>query len=334
MKKKNVTIKDIAKHAKVSKSTVSRVLNDTTPVAEEKRIAVLEAMKTMNFEPNIFAQGLASGQTKTIGVMTQNIGSPIYDAISQGILFSLTKTSYSAIFADGKWETQAGKAAIDTLQSRKVDGMIVVGSTLESEELEPLKDQLPTIIVGREIPGWENHCLFIDNELAAFEATRHLIDLGHQKIAHIAGIANHQDSIRRQAGFRRAMKEANIPVDERLVCDGDFDGCSGVMAVEKLLASGSRFTAIFAANDMTAYGARLALYRRGIRVPEEVSIIGFDDQAESAFFTPPLTTVRQPAKEMGIDAAQAMVNLINKRPYTLSSMATEVIVRESTRMRT
>ncbi|QEG20943.1 LacI family DNA-binding transcriptional regulator [Mariniblastus fucicola] len=333
MNKKSVTITDIAKRANVSKSTVSRVINNSTPVNPEKRDAVLAAMKELHFEPNIFARGLASGQSRTIGVMTQNIGSPFYDAISQGILTSLATTDYSPIFADGRWRAETGIAAAETLLGRMVDGLIVVGSRLPEDELDELKDRVPTLIVGREIDGWENLCLFLDNERAGYEATKLLIGLGHKQIVHISGIEDHQDAIRRKAGYRRALEEAGLPVDPELICDGEFDGDSGVNAIENLLNKGIKFTAVFAANDMTALGARLALYRRGIRVPEDVSIVGFDDQAESAFFTPPLTTVKQPANEMGVAAAVAMIKLIADEEYKLPNLESKVVVRESTMAR-
>ena len=328
--KKNVTISDIAAHANVSKSTVSRVLNDTTPVTEEKRKAVLAAMKEMNFEPNIFARGLASGQSYTIGVVTQNLGSPFYDSISQGVVSGLADTAYSPIFADGQWQTDIGKAVVKTLIGRMVDGLIVIGSRLTPDFLEDLKQTIPTLLVGTQMDGWENLCLFIDNEQSGFEATQHLIELGHTKIAHITGITEHQDSIRRLKGYRRALKEANIKVDEDLICEGNFDGESGVSGVEQLLKRGKPFTAIFAANDTTAFGARLALFRRGIRVPEDVSIVGFDDQNEAAFFTPPLTTIRQPAEEIGNAAADTLVKLINKQEYETKKLKAKLIVREST----
>ena len=299
-----------------------------------KREAVLAAMKELNFEPNIFARGLASGQSKTIGVMTQNIGSPFYDAISQGILATLPETGYSPIFADGRWRPETSIAAAETLLGRMVDGLIIVGSRLNEEDLGKLTDRVPIVIVGREINGWGNRCLYLDNERAGFEATRHLINLGHERIIHIAGIKDHQDAIRRKAGYRRALEEANIAYDPELVFDGEFDGNSGVIAVNSFLAKGTKFSAIFAANDMMAFGARLALYRRGIRVPEDISIIGFDDQAESAFMTPPLTTVRQPANEMGVAAADAMIKLIAEEEYTLPKLSPSIAVRESTRMRT
>ncbi|MCL4159701.1 UNVERIFIED_CONTAM: hypothetical protein GTU68_044001 [Idotea baltica] len=214
--KRNITISDIARHANVSKSTVSRVINGTTKVNQEKKEAVLAAMKEMSFEPNVFAQGLASGSSKTIGVLTQNIGSPIYDAISQGVLNSLTKSTYSPIFADGQWKPDVGHAAVETLLGRKVDGLIVIGSVLPRSELDRVNSILPTIVVGREVEGWQNQSLFIDNEQAGFDATKHLIELGHRRIAHIAGIKDHQDSVRRMAGYKRALKESNIDIDEDL----------------------------------------------------------------------------------------------------------------------
>lgn len=333
MNRKTTTITDIAKRANVSKSTVSRVINDSTPVNSVKREAVLEAMKELNFEPNVFARGLASGQSMTIGVMTQNIGSPFYDAISQGILSSLSKTSYSPIFADGRWRSETGIAAAETLLGRMVDGLIIVGSRLTQDQLDRLKNRGPILIVGRQVEGWDNRCLFLDNEQAGYDATKHLIDLGHKQIAHIAGLENHQDAIRRKAGYIRALKEANIEVDQELIHGGEFDGNSGVVAIENLLSKGKKFSAVFAANDMTAFGARLALYRRDIRVPEDISIIGFDDQAESEFFSPPLTTVKQPANEMGEAAADAMIKIITNKEHKLPVVESKVVIRESTQAR-
>lgn len=309
------------------------MINETTPVNPDKKEAVLAAMKELNFEPNIFARGLASGQSKTIGVMTQNIGSPFYDAISQGILTSLSTTEYSPIFADGRWRSETGIAAAETLLGRMVDGLIIVGSRLPQDTLDVLQSRVPMLVVGRQISGWDNRCLFLDNEQAGYEATKHLIELGHERIVHICGIKDHQDAIRRCDGYRRAMTEANLPVDPELICEGEFDGNSGVSAVQSLLAKSIKFSAIFAANDMTAMGARLALYRTGIRVPDDVSIVGFDDQAESAFVAPPLTTVKQPAHEMGIAAADAMIKLIAGEDVKIPKLESKLIIRESTRKR-
>lgn len=331
MSKKNTTITDIAKRANVSKSTVSRVINNSTPVNEEKRQAVLEAMEELNFEPNIFARGLAGGQSFTIGVMTQNIGSPFYDSISQGILATLPSTEYSAIFADGRWSPETGMAAAETLLGRRVDGLIVVGGSIPDEELESLKERVPVLLVGREISGWEEQCLFVDNEQAGYLATLHLIELGHRQIVHITGLSDHQDAIRRKAGYSRALREHNIDPNDDLIVEGQFDAESGEAAVNQLIANKVEFTAIFAANDMTAMGARLALFRHSVGVPEKVSIVGFDDQAESAFSTPPLTTIKQPAMELGKAAVESMVKLIAGLEYSVPEFEATVTERESTR---
>lgn len=331
--KKNITISDIADQAKVSQATVSRVINGTAKVSEEKKTAILAAMKEMNFEPNVFAQGLASGSSKTIGVLTQNIGSPIYDAISQGVLAHLTPSSYSPLFADGQWKSDVSKAAVQTLIGRKVDGLIAIGDVLSREDIDKIGEQLPIVIAGWEVKNWEKQCLFIDNEKAGYDATKHLLDLGHRKIAHIAGIDDHQDAVLRLAGYERALTEAGVQIDRDLIFPGNFDGNSGVMAVESFLTKSKSFSAIFAANDMMAFGAILALSRRGFRVPEDISIIGFDDQDESSFTNPPLTTVRQPGRELGTAAASVLLKLIHEEEFEVPDFETEIIVRDSTRVR-
>ncbi len=329
MEPKKVTIQDIAEKANVSKSTVSRVINNSTPVNERKKKAVLSAMKTMNFQPNVFARGLAGGFSMTLGIVTQNIGSPFFDTVTQGIIHSLVGTSYSPIFVDGQWDRETARSGINTLLGRQVDGLIIVGGNMSKELMDKIKEKTPCIFVGPELENWDNQCVFIDNFDAAYKATKFLIDAGHRDIAHITGIPDQPDSISRLKGYQQALADNNIRYAEELAYEGNFDAPSGVLAIESLLMRGKSFTAIFAANDMTAYGARLGLHRRGIRVPEDVSIIGFDDQAESAFVTPPLTTVRQPAFEMGHAAGSALVKLLKNEPYDLPVLKAELQVRES-----
>lgn len=326
---KRVTIRDIAKKANVSKSTVSRVLNDTTPVAPEKETAVLAAMKELNYQPNIFARGLAGGRSLTIGTLTQNVGSPFYANIMRGIISGLEGSPYSAIFADGRWQADIEEKALQIFLGRRVDGLIVVGGTLNSETLNKISEQIPVIVIAREVSGLENRCLFFDNFQAAYDATRFLIDAGHQRIAHIAGVPTHQDSERRLAGYKQALLDAGIDINEKLIVEGNFRRQSGIIAAEALLSSGHTFSAIFAANDQMASGVRLALFRKGIRVPEDISLIGFDNQPESAYMTPPLTTIRQPGDELGEAAAQYMLHIVKQKPYTPPTFQTELIIRES-----
>jgi LacI family transcriptional regulator len=323
------TIQDIADLANVSKATVSRVLNNSSLVTTQKRIAVEDAMNELNFQPNVMAQSLAGGRSMTIGVLTQNFGSPFYDSVSQGVIDGLSDTGYSPIFADGQWKQNTEREVIGTLVGRKVDGLILIGGDVPVSKLNELRDQLPTIVVARELDDWENQCIHVDNVDAGYRATKHLIDFGHREIALIHGIRNHPDAVQRFEGYSKALADAGIELNSNLVYSGDFSAQSGVLAVNSLLAQSTHFSAVFAANDMVAFGARLALHRHGIRVPEDVSIIGFDDQAEAAFMTPPLTTMRQPAVEMGVASAAALVKLIDGESYELPRLPIELQRRES-----
>ena len=329
MKLNGTTIQDIAELAKVSKSTVSRVLNEKSVVNHNTRRTVLEAMNRLGYEPNAFARSLASGRSMTVGVVTQKIGSPFYDMIMQGVIQGFAGTGYSPLFVDGQWEEGTELEVIRTVLGRKVDGLLLLGGDISSDDLNDLRERLPTIIVGKEVPGWKNQCVYIDNVSAAYDATKHLIDQGHKHIAIIQGIQHHQDSIRRYEGYVKAHQNAGIELDPELILEGNFSAQSGVVAVNSLLMKGKSFSAIFCANDMVAYGARLALQRKGIRVPEDVSIVGFDDQAESAFVSPPLTTVRQPGAEMGVMAAKGLVNLMEGKECELPVLKAELQCRES-----
>ena len=324
-----VTIQDIARIAGVSKSTVSRVLRGRVPVNADKAKAVRDATARLGFQPNPVAQSLASGRSLTIGVLTQKMGSPFYDAIAQGVIAGLAESEYSPIFADGQWESSREQNAILALVGRRVDGLVLIGGSLSSEEIAELSGGLPTVIVARMFPEGPHCSISVDNIGGAFLATQHLLENGHQRIAIIRGIASHVDSIDRYAGYKNALLAAGLIPDRRLVVDGDFSAESGIAGVEKLLAQQHEFTAIFAANDLTAFGARLALQRHGKRVPEDVSIVGFDDQLEAAYMTPPLTTVRQPAREMGQQAAQGILKLLSDGHFSSVVMHGEMIIRES-----
>ena len=327
--KKNITISDIAKHANVSKSTVSRVLNANTPVNEEKKQRVLAAMKELDYRPNLVAQNLARGSSMTLGIVTQQIGSPFYDIVSQGIISGLSETNYAPVFADGQWDMEKELKAVHTLVDRYVDGLIIVGGRLSETELKSLEETHPIVFVGRRVTGFEDRTVRVDNLAAAEELTEYLIHNGHREIAYIQGLESQVDAIDRLAGYRAALEKHNIEFNPELVVHGDFQSESGKQAVSQLLSKDISFTAIFAANDEMAYGARLKLYESAIQVPEAVSIVGFDNQPASAYMTPPLTTVEQPAFEMGVEAAQQLLAMINKQERTIGTFKTKLIERKS-----
>ncbi len=326
----NATISDIARRAEVSISTVSRVLSGTTKVTDAKRRAVLEAVTDLNYQPNVFARGLASGQSLTIGVLTQNFGSPFYDGIIQGVVRGLNRTDYFPIFADGQWRSDIELEAILAMMRRQIDGLIVIGGFLVPEELEKLARDIPLVIVARRLAGFEENCVCIDNVQASYVATQHLIELGHRRIAHISGRLDHPDARDRQQGYIMAIEEAGIQPNPELIIEGNFRRQSGVLAIDMLLLRGVAFSAIFAANDQMAHGARLGLYRRGLRVPEDLSLVGFDDDSAAAFMIPPLTTVRQPAVELGHEASKIILARLKGETASPARLKSELIVREST----
>jgi LacI family transcriptional regulator len=286
-------------------------------------------MKSLGYQPNVFARGLASGRSMAVGVITQQIGTPVYSMIIQGLIHGFGGTGYSPLIADGQWKEGTELDAIQSVVDRHVDGLVLIGAGISLPELNSLRTQLPTIVVAKQIPGWSDQCVYVDNRAAAYDATRHLIDFGHRKIAMICGIKHHPDAINRLEGYSMALAEAGIELDPLLIQEGDFTAQSGLIGVNGLLARGRPFTAVFCANDMMAFGARLALQRHGIRVPDDVSIVGFDDQAESSYVSPPLTTVRQPGVEMGELAARTLLKMIQGEPCKVPILHGELQYRES-----
>lgn len=324
-----VTIQDIAKAANVSKSTVSRVLNGTATVAPAKKQAVLEATDRLGFKPNQMAQNLARGRSMTIGVLTQLIGSPFYDTVAQGVIAGLSGTGYSPIFVDGQWQQDEELVGIRALLGRQVDGLVLIGGDVSADDITELCGDLPTVVVARQLPGDQHNCVYMDNVDGGYQATKHLIEHGHRDIAIICGLAHHPDAVDRLSGYKQALGEADMAPRDELILSGDFSADSGIRAVEQLYEDGTRFSAIFASNDIMAFGARLQLSRLGLEVPGDVSLVGFDDQMESAYMTPPLTTVHQPAREMGAEATKAVLAVIGGDSIESHRVVGELTVRES-----
>jgi LacI family transcriptional regulator len=297
-------------------------------VSTAKRGAVLAVIEQVHYQPSAVAQWLARGTSQAFGVLTEDLASDFYGQALKGIEAGLRNSGYHAIFASGKEPAEA-EASIEMLLRNRVSALIAVGFFRE-ERLRELAGKLPFINVGPRIAGLEERCAVADNLNGAYEATRHLIALGHRRIVHIAGPSSHQHSADRVLGFNKALQEARIKPDVRLVVEGDFESASGARAIESLLRRRIAFTAVFAANDPMAYGAMHALFVRGLKVPRDVSIVGFDDRPQSAFTTPALTTVRQPEIDMGAAAVAALLRELRGEPGSLPPFATPLIVREST----
>ncbi len=328
-----VRLEEVARRAGVSPSTVSRILNGTARVRESKRQAVEQAIADLDYHPNVMARGLARGRTMSVGVITQDIASPFYNETLKGIEDSLAGAGYAPLFVSGHWNGVKEAERMALLVARRVDGLIVLTGMIDDATLLGYALRLPLVVTGRNLQGPNVVSIQLGNEQAAFDATRYLIELGHTRIAHISGPESNVDAQARLAGYQRALTEAGLPVDERLIAAGDFHEASGLLALNQLLETRLNFTALFIANDQMAYGARLALYRKGIRVPEDVSLIGFDDLPASLYTTPPLTTVRQPVYDLGRAAGEAMLRMIQGQEVSIPALPLQVIVRESAQRR-
>lgn len=326
-----ITLEMVAKEAGVSPSTVSRILNGTATVSEDKRRAVELVIARRNFKPNAMARGLAKGRAMSIGVLTQFIESPFYGEALRGIEDALAGTSFIPLFVSGHWNLEDEVERMALLQARGVDGVIVLTGQLSDAQLIDYARRMPIVITGRALQGHNLASLTVDDFKGGYQATEHLIQYGHSRIAYISGPTNHPDSQARLRGYRQALQDAGLPIDASLILQGDFLESGGALAINQLISTRCEFTAVFAANDQMAYGARLALYRLKLNVPDDISLIGFDDLPHSSTSLPPLTTVRQPVYDIGKLAAEAMLKLINGEAVTMAAPSLELIIRESTR---
>lgn len=326
-----VTLEQVAQAAGVSPSTVSRILNGTAVVAEDKRAAVDAAIARLGFVPNPVARGLAGGRTLSVGVVTQTIDSPFFGGALRGVEDELSRAGYSPLFVSGHWNAEQEVRCIDMLRSRRVDGIIVLAGRLPDSALSAFAQQLPIVVTGRNLIAPGLYALNFDNFEGGRLATHHLLMLGHRRIAFISGDPRHPDAQERLRGYRAALQAAGLPFDDDLVVPGQYTEDSGRMAVERLVDSRESFTAIFAANDQMAFGAALALHRRNLRVPDDVSLVGFDDVVGALYTLPPLSTVHHPVYELGQFAAGAMLQMLAGETPTAKLPPPRFISRESSR---
>jgi LacI family transcriptional regulator len=298
------TIKDVARLAKVSVSTASRVLNGVVPVTETKRLAVLDAIERLGYRPNVFARSLATNRSGGIGVVVNELSSPMYAAIIQGIEDVIEGQGLHMIVSSGHATRQLERTAYQFVMERRTDALILqLEATPDDDILAWTRQETPIVIVGRHIEELADRCIHLDNVYGGCLATRYLLERGHRRIAHITGNMAIKDARDRVDGYRQALFEAGIPHDGSLLVEGNFVEAGGHSGMQRLLDRDTGFTALFAANDQTAAGAMDVLRARGLRVPDDVSVIGFDDVFLARYVYPPLTTIRQPLVEMGQAAA-------------------------------
>jgi LacI family transcriptional regulator len=333
------TIEDVAKLADVSIKTVSRVINNEPFVAEATRAKVMTAMQELGYAPNISAQRLASGRSRVIGLVSQfafhNITWDYVNSVQLGVLEECRKHEYGMLINPCDSERPEDQQGILRLVAqRKVDGFILIppadNSTSLLEELQARRIPFVRLAPRDRQSPWPY--VTPDDRQGAYDMTQHLLSQGHKRIGFIIGDSRHQASHDRLAGFRDALEAHKVQLDATLVQQGDFTFASGIACGRALLEARPRPTAIFAGNDNMAVGVLAVAHQLGISVPEDLSVAGFDDVPLAQQLWPPLTTVRQPIRELAQWATGLLIDLIEETPLSTAHhvLATELVIREST----
>lgn len=303
-----ITIKDVAKLAGVSVATVSHVVNETRFVSDETKGKVKAAMQELSYKPNAIARSLRRKESKIIGLVLPDNTNPYFAEIAWSIEYASRNLGYSVILCNSDGDVKKEAAYINVLIEKQVDGVILVAAGDSTANFIKLKERnIPTVMVDRNSPSVNADSVQIDNAFYGEIATSHLIELGHKKIACITGPRDVTPSFDRVDGYKKALKLNNIPVRDDYIVKGDFKPHGGYLAAGKLLDSNDPPTAIFACNDLMAFGVIHAATEKNVTVPKKLSIVGFDDIYLSTYSNPPLTTIKQLRLEMGDEAVNALV---------------------------
>lgn len=330
-RKSSITIRDVAKQASVSVATISRYINQTAPVSPEVAAKVQAAMTALKFVPQASARRLATHKTNTLGLLVTNLHdyfSPMFSGIE-----SVTREAGFDLLISSAPHSGQRKEFPYPLGPHNTDGLLVFWDSLSKAGLARAHEmEFPVVLIHQSPPeGLSIPCVTVENKAASKRMVEHLIEAhGRRRIVFLRGPENNEDSYWRETGYRQALAAHGLAFDAQLTAAGDYDRAAAQASINTLLAAGVEFDAVFAADDESALGALAALQAAGKRVPEAVSVVGFDDQRLSAYLTPPLTTVRAPTEAVGRAAAQQLLKLIRTgRAEPLILLPTEIIIRRS-----
>jgi LacI family transcriptional regulator len=329
-----VTIKDIAKKAGVSYSTVSRALNNDKIIKQETRERIARIAREMGYKPNAIARGLVMKETNTLGLVIPDITNPFYPEVARGIEECANEYGYTIFLCNSNWDSVKENKYIDILQSKRVDGIIVAPV---SQELDIIRKtyaaSMPVVFVGKKIEFSNSSYVVIDNRKGGFIATEYLLNKGYTRIAFIGGLEKDSTNHDRLMGYQDALKINNIPVDPSIIKQGSFKRESGYDSMISLLEQGNEIQAVFAGNDVIAFGVMQAIRAKGLRIPEDIAVVGFDNIPISGYPEISLTTVDQDKYKIGRLAAEMAINYIKNSEDTWESKAVvlepKLVVRNS-----
>jgi DNA-binding LacI/PurR family transcriptional regulator len=329
---RQLSIKDIARLARVSHPTVSRALQNSPLVNAKTAEKIRRIADEAGYRASAVARGLVTQRTRTIGLVVTTVADPFASEVVCGIEQTANDHGYSVFLADSNADPERERKVVRAFAERRVDGIIVTSSRVGALYLPMLEEmQVPIVLVNDQYPGAFVHSVMIANVEGMRAATGHLIDLGHRRIAYMGDQFGYQSDAERLAGYRAALETAGLPAPAELIANGDGRPEGAMAAMDKLLALSQRPTAVCCYNDMTALGAMRQIRARGLRVPEDISVAGFDDLFFAAYLEPPLTTVRQPMRRMGQMAMESLCRLMSgEESVPQVTVEGELILRAST----
>jgi LacI family repressor for deo operon, udp, cdd, tsx, nupC, and nupG len=333
-----VSIKDIAKSLGVSHSTVSRALRDSALVTPATRERIKTAAHEMGYTPDAQARSLVTGRSRTVGVVVTTIADPFVAEVVQGVETTAHDHGYTVVLSGSGSEPVREIAAVQMLSSKRVDGLIVTSSRIGALYLDHVERLgVPVVLINNhnEQSGHYTYTVTVDNHHGGLLAMEHLLARGHRRIAYVTGPEDHSSDMERMGAYRQALEAHGLPVEPGLILRGNGWPDGGRHALEKLMALTPPPTAVFCYNDMTAIGLMRSARVRGIRVPEALAVVGFDDIPLAEYVDPPLTTIAQPKVEMGQLAMGMLLNLMQSDLPASERLSDTVvqgqlIVREST----
>jgi LacI family transcriptional regulator len=325
-------MRDVSERAGVSKTTVSHVINNTRFVEEETKQRVVQAIAELGYRPSVVARSLTTNRTETVGVIVSDASNYFFAEVLRGIEDVLMPEDYALLVCNTAEILEREAHYLDILMRQRVDGIIAAATSQRWDILTEVEIQhIPVVFVDRVFEGLGGPFVGVDNRRGAYLGTSHLIECGHRRIGILAGFQRLSTMRERLDGFRQALQEHDVPLPEEWVVTSILSIEGGYEAMRQLLTLPKRPTAVFINNNLLSLGALMAIKQVGLRCPEDVSVVGFDDHPWAVVSDPPLTVVRQPAQQLGQVAAQILLGLINgeQPPESRTILDCELISRQS-----